>query len=99
MEFNPDTLNYAELETRRRSLNLCGACRHREVCPVPRALEKRAGVCQDFAHIMIACLRAMGIPGRYVSGYLLTQPPPGTVKLQGSDASHSSPPPANSGLA
>lgn len=56
--------------------------------PALQALAQRKGVCQDFAHIMIACLRAMGIPGRYVSGYLLTQPPPGTVKLQGSDASH-----------
>ena len=56
--------------------------------PALQALAQRKGVCQDFAHIMIACLRAMGIPARYVSGYLLTQPPPGTVKLKGSDASH-----------
>lgn len=56
--------------------------------PALYALAQRKGVCQDFAHIMIACLRAMGIPARYVSGYLLTQPPPGTVKLRGSDASH-----------
>lgn len=56
--------------------------------PALEALAQRKGVCQDFAHIMIACLRAVGIPARYVSGYLLTQPPPGTVKLKGSDASH-----------
>ena len=56
--------------------------------PALEALAQRKGVCQDFAHIMIACLRAMGIPARYVSGYLLTEPAPGTVKLKGSDASH-----------
>lgn len=56
--------------------------------PALEALAQRKGVCQDFAHIMIACLRAMGIPARYVSGYLLTEAAPGTVKLRGSDASH-----------
>jgi transglutaminase-like putative cysteine protease len=56
--------------------------------PALQALAQRKGVCQDFAHIMLACLRAMGIPARYVSGYLLTQPAPGTVRLRGSDASH-----------
>jgi transglutaminase-like putative cysteine protease len=56
--------------------------------PALEALAQRKGVCQDFAHIMIACLRVMGIPARYVSGYLLTQAAPGTVKLRGSDASH-----------
>ena len=56
--------------------------------PALQALAQRKGVCQDFAHILIACLRAMGIPARYVSGYLLTTPAPGTVKLKGSDASH-----------
>lgn len=56
--------------------------------PALEALAQRKGVCQDFAHIMIACLRAMGVAARYVSGYLLTQPAPGTVKLKGSDASH-----------
>ncbi len=56
--------------------------------PALQALAQRKGVCQDFAHIMIACLRAMGIPARYVSGYLLTHAAPGTVKLVGSDASH-----------
>lgn len=56
--------------------------------PALEALAQRKGVCQDFAHIMIACLRAMGIPARYVSGYLLTLPAPGMVKLTGSDASH-----------
>ena len=56
--------------------------------PALQALAQRKGVCQDFAHIMIASLRAMGIAARYVSGYLLTQPAPGTLKLRGSDASH-----------
>jgi transglutaminase-like putative cysteine protease len=56
--------------------------------PALEALAQRKGVCQDFAHIMIACLRSMGIPARYVSGYLLTRPAPGAVKLRGSDASH-----------
>ncbi len=56
--------------------------------PALEALAQRKGVCQDFAHIMIACLRAIGLPVRYVSGYLLTVAPPGKVKLKGSDASH-----------
>jgi transglutaminase-like putative cysteine protease len=56
--------------------------------PAVKALAQRKGVCQDFAHIMVACLRAMGLPARYVSGYLLTEPPPGRPRLIGSDASH-----------
>lgn len=56
--------------------------------PALEALEMRKGVCQDFAHIMLACLRTLGLPARYVSGYLLTKPPPGQAKLVGSDASH-----------
>ena len=56
--------------------------------PALQALAQRKGVCQDFAHILVACLRSLGLPARYVSGYLLTQPPPGQVKLRGSDASH-----------
>lgn len=56
--------------------------------PALQALAQRKGVCQDFAHIMLACLRTMGLPARYVSGYLLTTPAPGTAKLVGSDASH-----------
>ncbi len=51
-------------------------------------LKIRAGVCQDYAHLMIACLRALGLPGRYVSGYLCTSPPPGQVKRRGADQSH-----------
>jgi transglutaminase-like putative cysteine protease len=50
--------------------------------------EVRAGVCQDFAHLSIACLRSVGLPARYVSGYLETQPPPGQVRLVGADVSH-----------
>lgn len=56
--------------------------------PVDTVFEMRKGVCQDFAHLMLAGLRGLGLPSRYVSGYLLTYPPPGGVKLQGSDASH-----------
>jgi transglutaminase-like putative cysteine protease len=56
--------------------------------PVPEVLEARAGVCQDFAHLGIACLRSRGLPARYVSGYLLTQPAEGQPRLTGADASH-----------
>lgn len=56
--------------------------------PVREAFAKRRGVCQDFAHVMIGCLRSMGLPARYVSGYLETIPPPGQEKLVGADASH-----------
>ena len=56
--------------------------------PVTRLLEERRGVCQDFAHLMIACLRSLGLPARYVSGYLLTTPPPGQPRLTGADNSH-----------
>ena len=56
--------------------------------PAIDALAQRRGVCQDFAHIMIACLRSLSLPARYVSGYLLTQPPPGQPRLVGADASH-----------
>ena len=56
--------------------------------PALEALRMRKGVCQDFAHIMLGCLRSLDLPGRYVSGYLLTQPPPGQPRLLGSDVSH-----------
>lgn len=56
--------------------------------PALAALAQGKGVCQDFAHIMIGCLRSLGLPARYVSGYLLTQPPPGQPRLLGADASH-----------
>ena len=56
--------------------------------PARQALAQRKGVCQDFAHIMVACLRSLGLPARYVSGYLLTQPAPGETRLIGGDASH-----------
>ncbi len=55
---------------------------------LPEVLESRAGVCQDFAHLAVACFRAVGLPARYVSGYIETTPPPGTKKLAGSDATH-----------
>jgi len=56
--------------------------------PVAQVLQDKRGVCQDFAHVAIGCLRALGLPARYVSGYLLTRPPPGRPKLVGADASH-----------
>ncbi len=56
--------------------------------PLEEVLEKRRGVCQDFAHLSIACLRSLGLPARYVSGYLRTRPPEGKEKLVGADASH-----------
>lgn len=56
--------------------------------PVERVLQLRAGVCQDFAHLMIAGLRGLGLPARYVSGYLRTVPPPGQARLVGADHSH-----------
>lgn len=56
--------------------------------PILTVLQERRGVCQDFAHLMLGCLRACGLAGRYVSGYLLTRPPPGQAPLVGADASH-----------
>ncbi len=56
--------------------------------PLSRVLAVRRGVCQDFAHLAIGCLRTLGLAGRYVSGYLLTHPPPGRPRLVGADASH-----------
>ncbi|XDB00104.1 transglutaminase family protein [Sulfitobacter sp. LCG007] len=56
--------------------------------PVAEAFSRRHGVCQDFSHIMIACLRGIGIPAAYVSGYLRTLPPPGQPRLEGADAMH-----------
>lgn len=56
--------------------------------PAQVALKQKKGVCQDFSHIMIACLRSMSLPARYVSGYLLTEPPKGQARLVGADASH-----------
>ncbi|MDR5782136.1 transglutaminase family protein [Caballeronia sp. LZ065] len=56
--------------------------------PASRAFELRHGVCQDFSQVMIGCLRALGLPARYVSGYLRNDPPPGQPRLIGADASH-----------
>jgi transglutaminase-like putative cysteine protease len=56
--------------------------------PINEVLVARKGVCQDFSHLAIACIRSFGFAARYVSGYLETLPPPGKAKLQGSDASH-----------
>jgi transglutaminase-like putative cysteine protease len=55
---------------------------------VDEVLYQKRGVCQDFAHLMLACLRGLNLPARYVSGYLLTDPPPGRPRLLGVDASH-----------
>lgn len=56
--------------------------------PVDVVFKQRAGVCQDFAHLQVACLRSMGLAARYVSGYLRTIPPPGKERLIGNDQSH-----------
>lgn len=56
--------------------------------PLAEVMVRRRGVCQDFAHLAIACLRSLGLAARYVSGYLETLPPPGKPKLVGADASH-----------
>jgi transglutaminase-like putative cysteine protease len=56
--------------------------------PLAQAFAQRRGVCQDFAHIMIAGLRGLELPAAYVSGYIRTIPPPGKARLEGADASH-----------
>jgi transglutaminase-like putative cysteine protease len=56
--------------------------------PPEQAFARRHGVCQDFAQVMIACLRGLGIPAGYVSGFLRTRPPPGQPRLEGADAMH-----------
>ncbi|MFW5883486.1 MAG: transglutaminase-like domain-containing protein, partial [Verrucomicrobiota bacterium] len=56
--------------------------------PVDQILSNRNGVCQDYAHLMLAALRANGLAARYVSGYILTHPPEGQARLEGADASH-----------
>jgi transglutaminase-like putative cysteine protease len=56
--------------------------------PLKEVLRDKRGVCQDFAHLMIGCLRMLGLASRYVSGYILTSPPPGRPRLIGADASH-----------
>jgi transglutaminase-like putative cysteine protease len=71
---------YAEFEYRPGSTSV--------TTPLEQVYEQRHGVCQDFAQIGIACLRSLGLPARYVSGYLETDPPPGGEKLVGADGSH-----------
>jgi transglutaminase-like putative cysteine protease len=56
--------------------------------PLSEVMRERKGVCQDFAHLAIACVRSVGLPARYVSGYIETISPPGVEKLMGADASH-----------
>ena len=56
--------------------------------PVAEVMKEKKGVCQDYAHLAIACIRSVGLPARYVSGYIETVPPAGTEKLIGADASH-----------
>jgi transglutaminase-like putative cysteine protease len=56
--------------------------------PLREVIKEKRGVCQDFAHLMIGCVRSIGLAARYVSGYILTAPPPGRPRLVGADASH-----------
>jgi len=56
--------------------------------PLTEVLEKKRGVCQDFTHVFLSCVRQHGLPAAYVSGYLLTEPPPGQPRLRGADAMH-----------
>ncbi|SNB52331.1 Transglutaminase-like enzyme, putative cysteine protease [Arboricoccus pini] len=56
--------------------------------PTAQAFAMRRGVCQDFTHVALACFHSLGLPARYVSGYLMTRPPPGKERLVGADASH-----------
>ena len=56
--------------------------------PIHEVFQQRRGVCQDFSHLQISCLRSLGLPARYVSGYLRTLPPPGKPRLVGADATH-----------
>lgn len=56
--------------------------------PISQVLERREGVCQDFTHLMISALRALGLPARYSSGYIRTRPPPGAERRRGADQSH-----------
>jgi transglutaminase-like putative cysteine protease len=56
--------------------------------PLAEVMQLRSGVCQDFAHLAVGCLRSMGLAARYVSGYIETLPPPGAPKLVGADATH-----------
>ena len=99
----PEFVSYAKESFPRRTPVLCGAMDlmkriHRDLIfdtratnvttPVQEVFKNRRGVCQDFAQLMIACLRSIGLPARYVSGYLETEPVPGQVKLVGADATH-----------
>lgn len=56
--------------------------------PLAKVLERKRGVCQDFTHLFLSCVRQRGLPAAYVSGYLLTNPPPGRPRLRGADAMH-----------
>ncbi|MBS0641747.1 MAG: transglutaminase family protein [Proteobacteria bacterium] len=56
--------------------------------PVSQVMQRREGVCQDFTHVMLSALRGLGLPARYVSGYIRTRPPPGQPRRQGADQSH-----------
>jgi transglutaminase-like putative cysteine protease len=60
----------------------------RVATPVADVMERREGVCQDFTHTMLSALRGLGLPARYVSGYIRTRPPPGAERHQGADQSH-----------
>jgi transglutaminase-like putative cysteine protease len=103
VECLPELADYARpsFAPRRPALEAAldlAACIHRDFkfdprstsvsTPLAEVMKLKRGVCQDFAHLMIGCLRTLGLAARYVSGYLLTVPPPGRPRLVGADASH-----------
>jgi transglutaminase-like putative cysteine protease len=100
---SPETTAYARDHippgvTTLEAVRAIGAALHRDMrfdpdattvdTPPAEAFARRHGVCQDFAQVMIACLRGAGVPAGYVSGFLRTNPPPGRPRLEGADAMH-----------
>ena len=100
---SPETTAYARDQippgaTALEAVRAIGAALHRDMrfdpdattvdTPPAEAFARRHGVCQDFAQVMVACLRGVGIPAAYVSGFIRTFPPPGQPRLEGADAMH-----------
>lgn len=91
LQITPDSSVFAAVETIGRALDRDMTFEPGSTkvdTPPEDAFARRQGVCQDFTHIMIGCLRSIGIPAAYVSGFLRTNPPPGQPRLEGADAMH-----------